>query len=659
MIPQEAIDRVLDLTRIEEVIGDFVSLKRQGANYLACCPFHNEKTPSFSVSPTKGFYYCFGCHKGGSAVTFLMEHEGMGYLEAIRYLAKKCNVELPEEEESPEQLMSRQRKESLYLVSDFAAEFYASQLESGEGRAVGYSYFRSRGIEDATIRKFGLGWSPSDRQALIEAAKGKGYNTDYLVDTGVCVRTQDGRLYDRFHDRAVFPIYSDSGRVIAFGGRTLFSDYKERNIGKYINSPESEIYVKSRTLYGLYQAKSAIAKADRCILVEGNIDVISMHQLGICNTVASCGTSLTSDHVRRIKRFTSNLTIVYDGDSAGIKAADRGVDLALREGLDVKVVVLPGGQDPDDFCRSHTLEEVGAFLEKEAVDFVSFKAKMSLEAAQDDPIRRANVINEVADTIALIPDAVKRSVYIDLCSSLFEIDRESVRMRAEMTRNRISEEEWKRKRNEEQNRERNVASTQADRSVTVVTDGAQGRKSTVSETPLEPLERSLMEFLLNDGLIKMEFQKGHRFWCDPPMTVAEFIDSSLADDGLEFTVPAFKAAYDSYFHYYDEGLDKNGILRKMVQEQNPLISACVAALTSRRHEVTGEKIRSSMTSEQTIVLKGVPKALLLYRDKLLEQQELALRDKLRQPGADIKSLLDGIKQINENRRLLKKETENI
>ncbi len=318
MIPQETKDRIFDLTKIEEVIGDFVSLKRRGANYLACCPFHNEKTPSFSVSPSKGLYYCFGCHKGGNAVTFLMEHEGMGYVEALRWLAKKYNVEIIEEEEDPAALQARQRKESLYLASDFAAKYFAAQLKDGEGRALAYNYFRSRGMEDATIEKFSLGWGPSGKAAFHDAAVAAGYKEEYLVETGLCIKTADGRVYDRFHDRAIFPIYSDSGRVIAFGGRTLFSDYKERNIGKYINSPESEIYVKSKTLYGLFQAKSAIAKADKCILVEGNIDVISMHQLGITNVVTSSGTSLTVDHILRINRFTNNMTIIYVGDAAGI-----------------------------------------------------------------------------------------------------------------------------------------------------------------------------------------------------------------------------------------------------------------------------------------------------------------------------------------------------
>ena len=653
MIPQETIDRILDLTKVEEVIGDFVSLKRRGSSYVACCPFHSERTPSFTVTPSKGFYYCFGCHKGGSAVNFLMEHENMSYVEAIRYLASKYNVEIQEEEESDEVKRLRQQRESLYLASEFAANFYASCLEEGEGRAVGYNYFRSRGMEDDTIRRFGLGWSPSDRQALLNAAAEKGYKAEYLVKAGICIQTSDDRIYDRFHDRVIFPIYSDSGKVVAFGGRTLFSDFKDRGIGKYVNSPETEIYIKKNSLYGLYQAKSSIAKEDCCILVEGNIDVISMHQLGLTNTVASCGTSLTIEQLRKIRRFTNNLVIVYDGDSAGIKAADRGINLALREGLDVKVVLLPDGKDPDDYCRSHSLEEVKGYISRNATDFIRFKAGLSLEAAADDPLKRAQVINEIADTIALIPDPVKRSVYTDFCSDLMTIDRNSVMERVDLTKQRIAEEEWKRN-NSARRQEQAASAGEQDSGQKEAVPAAVAVVQNAS--PLEPMERSLLEFILNDGLIEMAFPAGHSFYSDPPVTVAEFIDSSLAEDELALTVPEYKATYEAYFHYYDEGLEQDEILRKLVLETDPRVPACVAALTSRRHEVTGTKLLASITSEQTIALKGVPKALLLYRDKLLEQEETRLREELSKPGADVRKLLAQIKQTAEQRRILQRET---
>ncbi len=644
MIPQETVAKILDTVRVEEVIGDFVSLRRQGANYLACCPFHNEKTPSFSVSPAKGFYYCFGCHKGGSSVNFLMEHENMSYVEALRYLARKYHIEVVEEEEDAETIAARQRSESLYLVSEFAQKYFADQLKSGEGRALGYNYFRSRGMEEATIEKFGLGWSPSDRSGLLKAAREAGYKEEYLVATGLCIQTQDGRLYDRFHDRAIFPIYSDSGRVVAFGGRTLFSDYKERNIGKYINSPESEIYVKSKTLYGLFQAKSAIAKADKCILVEGNIDVISMHQLGITNTVASCGTALTVDHIRRIKRFTNNVTIIYDGDSAGIHAALRGVGMVLQEGMDVKVVVLPDGKDPDDFCKEHTLEEAQAFLAAHERDFINFKIDVLLEDVGDDPLKMAGVISDIADTIALIPDAVKRAVYIDACSKRLSFDRESIKQRVELTVANIKEEQWKRKKALEKLEKPQAPAPQPGETKTVEV-----------ASPLQPAEKSIMEFILNNGLDAMKFPTGHKFYMDPPVTVADFIDGSLSEDNTVLTVPAYASTYDEYFVLYDEGLSQEEILRRLVMSETPGVAACVAELTSRQHEVTERSLKDSMTNEATIVLQGVPKSLLLYQDKLLEQKEIRCREQMKEPGADVMALLVTVRNLSVKRKALQKE----
>lgn len=660
MIPKETVDKIFDYVKVEEVIGDFVSLKKQGANYLACCPFHNEKTPSFSVSPAKGFYYCFGCHKGGSAVNFLMEHENMSYVEALRYLANKYGIEVQEEEEDAETIAARQRSESLYLVSEFAARYFADQLKGGEGRALGYNYFRSRSMEEATIEKFGLGWSPSDRSGLLSAARAAGYKEEYLVATGLCIKTDDGRIYDRFHDRAIFPIYSDSGRVIAFGGRTLFSDYKERGIGKYINSPESEIYVKSKTLYGLFQAKSAIAKADRCILVEGNVDVISMHQLGITNTVASCGTALTADHVRKIKRFTNNITIIYDGDSAGIHAALRGVGIVLQEGMDVKVVVLPDGKDPDDFAKEHTLEEALSFLQQHERDFISFKIDVMLEDAGDDPLLRAGVINDIADTIALIPDAVKRAVYMDTCAKRLEIERDVIKQRVDSTAANIKEEQWKRRQAQErqamqQQPAGESSAVQSVRTEDVNLPGAAGRRIVKSDNPLQPAEKSLMEFILNSGLDLMKFPKGHRFWCDPPLTVADFIDSSLGEDGTVLSVPEYMHTYAEYFDLYDEGYSQEEILRRLVMSETPGVAGCVAELTSQRYEITERTLKASMTNESTIIIQGVPKAIIVYQDKLLEKKEKRCRERLREPEADAMALLAEVNNITNLRKNLQKE----
>ena len=359
MIPQETVQLILDTARVEDVVGDFVTLKRRGSSLWACCPFHNEKTPSFHVEPSRGIYKCFGCGKSGTAVGFVMEYEKLSYTEALKYLARKYHIEVKEKEESAEDIAARQRNESLLAVSEFAFNFYKDQLSTDEGRSVAVHYFHSRGLEDETIAKYGLGWAPKSKNAFTEAAKKEGYKDEYLLETGLCAQWDaDGALHDRFYERVMFPIHSVSGRVIAFGGRTLFTD---KSVAKYVNSKESEIYVKSRSLYGIYFAKSAISRADKCYLVEGYLDVLSMHQLGITNVVASSGTSLTVDQIRLIKRFTENVTIMYDGDSAGIHAALRGIDLILKEGMNVKVVLIPDGDDPDSYARKHTLEEVEAF----------------------------------------------------------------------------------------------------------------------------------------------------------------------------------------------------------------------------------------------------------------------------------------------------------
>ena len=431
MIPQETVNQILDAAQIVDVVSDYVTLKRRGANYVACCPFHNERTPSFSVSPSRGIYKCFGCGKAGNAVGFVMEQEHCSYVEALRYLARKYNIEVIEKEETAEEIALRQKNESLLLVSEFAGRFFQESLSTPEGQAIGYQYFRSRGLEDETIRKYGLGWAPVGRKAFSEAARAAGYKEEFLIETGLSIKYDDGRLVDRFHDRVMFPIHSVSGRVIAFGGRTLKTD---KTVAKYVNSPETEIYVKSRSLYGIYFAKNEISRQDRCILVEGYLDVLSMHQLGITNVVASSGTSLTVEQIRLIRKFTNNITIIYDGDGAGIKAALRGIGLVLKEGMNVKVVLLPDGQDPDDFARRHTLEEVRDHIARNEQAFIGFKTDLLLDEAGNDPIRRASLINDVADTIALIPDAVVRAVYVRTCADKFEIDEQILTERVSRSR---------------------------------------------------------------------------------------------------------------------------------------------------------------------------------------------------------------------------------
>ena len=437
MIPHETVQKILDTARIEEVVADFVSLRKRGAEWWGCCPFHNEKTPSFHVVPAKGIYYCFGCHKGGSAVGFVMEHEHMSYPDALRFLAKKYNIEVVEEEESAEDIAARQRNESLILVSEYAGGFFREQLKSAEGKAVGMRYFHTRGLEDSTIEKYGLGWAPSDKHSFTDAAKEKGFKDEYLLETGLCAKYDDSEtLHDRFVERVIFPIHSVSGRVVAFGARTLKSKEEGKPYAKYVNSKESAIYVKNQSLYGIWFAKGEMAKKDKCYLVEGYLDVLSMHQLGITNVVASSGTALTEGQIRLIGRFTRNVTIMYDGDAAGVKAALRGIDMFLRQGMDVKVLLLPDGDDPDSYSRKHSLEEVQGFISANEQDFVDFKSSLLMQDAAGDPLKRAGVINDIADTVADIPDAVKRETYIDFLSQKFDIRRDALEERVSATRSK-------------------------------------------------------------------------------------------------------------------------------------------------------------------------------------------------------------------------------
>lgn len=419
MIDQHSIDKVFDASDIVEVVSDFVSLKRRGVNLIGLCPFHNEKTPSFTVSPSKGIYKCFGCGKGGNAVNFIMEHERMSYVESIRYLARKYHIELEEKELSEEELQQKDLRESMLIATAYAAEYFSEQLQQHEeGKAVGMSYFRERAIRPGMIEKFNLGYCPGPKDKFTKAAQAKAYKLDVLVATGLTIQ-KDNWLADRFNQRVIFPVHDIAGRVIAFGGRTLKTDKK---VAKYINSPESEIYHKSRVLYGLFHAKKEITRLDNCFLVEGYTDVIAFHQQGIENVVASSGTSLTTGQIRLIKRFSENITVIYDGDEAGIKASIRGIDLILEEGMNVKVVSLPQGEDPDSFAHSHSASELQEYISKNQKDFIAFKIDLLKEDAQNDPVKRAEMVRSVMRSVASIPDRLKRSVFIKECGLLLNMD---------------------------------------------------------------------------------------------------------------------------------------------------------------------------------------------------------------------------------------------
>ena len=654
MIPRETVERILETAQIVDVVGDFVSLKRRGANFIACCPFHNEKTPSFYVSPAKGIYKCFGCGKAGTAVGFVMEHESLSYNEALKYLARKYNIEVVEKEESAEEIAKRQRSESLYLTSEFAAGFFVESLSSPEGRSVGYAYFKSRGLEDDTIKKFCLGWSPSSKRALSDTARKAGYKEEFLIDTGLSVKREDGSLSDRFYDRVMFPIHSVSGRVIAFGGRTLKTD---KTVAKYVNSPETEIYVKSRSLYGIYFAKNEISRQDKCFLVEGYLDVLSMYQLGITNVVASSGTSLTVEQIRLIRKFTSNVTIIYDGDSAGIHAALRGIGLVLKEGLNVKVVLLPDGEDPDSFARKNTLDETNSYIAAHEQDFIGFKSDLLLGQAGNDPLKKAELINDIADTIALIPDAVKRSVYVEMTASKFNIESGILFERILKTRTDIlvadkKQSDYRRRRDTGDEgdtdgyRDDYVSGNTVN---TISADLKPDKPARVFEDKiLEPCEKELLGFIIEHGEEHMAFDSDSEFYVEggEPATVAEFIDSALAADSVVFSNSLYRRVYDEYFRMYDEGMSQGQIQKILMNSPDKSVSDIVADLLVEKYMITVQNYRNSLTALSTQLVTFVPKALLAYQVKRIDKKLISLSSDLAASGDDVQKQVEILNEIN-------------
>ncbi len=656
MIPQETVSLILDTAKIEDVVGDYVTLKRRGANYVACCPFHNEKTPSFYVSPSKGIYKCFGCGKSGTAVGFVMEEEHCSYVEALRYLAKKYHIEIQEEEESAEEIARRQRSESLLLVSEFAEKFFVSQLDTDEGRAVGRAYFRKRGLEDETVRKFGLGWAPSGRTALVDAALAAGYKMEYLLAAGVAVRHDDETVSDKFRERVMFPVHSVSGRVVAFSGRTLRSD----NPAKYVNSPETEIYIKSRNLLGIYFAKSEMSRLDECILVEGNIDMVMMHQLGIRNVVASCGTSLTVEQIRLIRKFTENVTIMYDGDSAGIHAALRGITMVLSEGMNVKVVLLPDGDDPDSFCRKHTLEEVRSFMASSEQDFISFKSELLLREAGGDPLKRANLINDIADTIAAIPDPVKRSTYVAATAERFKVESSILFDRIAVTRRKMLEEKSREEFRENRRREAEDRAASSSGQPAEVRQGTAERAWTEENRTLAAAERDLLCFLLTHGCDELDFESDSEYYsgdesCKP--TVCDFIRDALESDGTKMANSAYAAVYDAYTGLYDRGLPQDVIVKTLLDSQDRRIAAVTAELSAEKYRLSVSALRDAMTTVPSWLVAQLPKTIMLYAERRIQDRINGIRRSLAEADEQTQiGLLQEMKRLRDAQLRIKKKT---
>lgn len=550
MITRETIDKVFETARVEEVIGDFVQLKRAGSNYKGLSPFSDERSPSFMVSPVKQIWKDFSSGKGGSVVTFLMEHEHFTYPEAIRFLAKRYNIEIEETEQSQEDKAEANEKESMYLVSEFAKGYFNDTLlNTEEGRAIGLSYFKERGFTNETIAKFGLGYSPDTWDAFTVEALAKGYQLEFLEKTGLTIVRDDGKQFDRFKGRVMFPIQSLSGRTLGFGGRILTNDKKA---AKYLNSPESDIYHKSKVLYGIFHAKQAIAKQNNCYLVEGYTDVIQMHQAGIENVVASSGTALTPDQIRLINRLSKNITVLFDGDAAGLRASVRGIDLILEEGMNVRVCTFPDGDDPDSFARKNSYDDLVAYLENNAKDFIQFKASLLMDEAKNDPIKKADLIRDMVVSISKIPDRIKREIYIQECSRIMDISEQVLlNTLAQLVQKDISDAGKKLK------QEQKVFEV-----VKSETQSAQEKVNIIYE-----LERKIIEMLLLYGSLEADFddfilkanEEGEMIEEKETSTVKVYqrIYLSLQEDEVELANPVFKEIYNDLIDYFNQNEEFN------------------------------------------------------------------------------------------------------
>ncbi len=650
MIDRATIDRIYTAANIVDVVGDFVTLKRKGVNYQACCPFHSEKTPSFVVSPSKGLFKCFGCGKGGNAVTFVMEHEKMTYVEALKYVAKKYGIEVQEREQTEEEKQRNDDRESMMVVNSWAADYFRNMLhDTDEGLSVGLGYFRSRGFTDATIRKFGLGYCPSKGDAMSQAALAAGYKEQFLVDTGLTIKRETGGYYDRFCGRVIFPIHTISGRVTAFGGRIL---KKSDRAAKYLNSPESQVYNKSNSLYGLYFAKSAISRENYCILVEGYTDVIQMHQRGIENVVASSGTSLTTEQIRLIGRFTKNVTVIYDGDAAGIKASLRGIDMILREGMNVRVVALPPEEDPDSFARTHSAEQIREYIASHEEDFIGFKANLLMKEAAGDPIRKAELIKDIVRSIAEIPDRIRRSVFVKDCAKSMDIDEQI--LIDEVARLRITLEydketgDFIRARQQRQRQQREDEMNSA-------TTGRVEPGSSMLE-----LEKEITGYLLKYGHLYFEYRDGKNV---SRFNIAETILGELEQDEIELQDERYKAILECYKSCYEQsGVGEKVPEYHFTNHADPQVcNAAVDILTADSNYSTSELWRKHdiiIEQEEERLSEAVPRAVTLYKTKSVERIIKSLQMQLNEEGLSEEQeeeIMRNISALNEVRIRISKK----
>lgn len=658
MIDQATIDRILDAAQIVEVVSDFVTLRKRGVNYVGLCPFHNEKTPSFSVSPSKGLCKCFSCGKGGNAVHFIMEHEQMSYPEALRYLAKKYNIEIKERELTNEEKEVQSNRESMFIVNNFARDYFQNILKNHiDGRSIGLAYFRQRGFRDDIIDKFQLGFSTEGRDALAQEALRKGFKQEFLVKTGLCYETDDHKLRDRFWGRVMFPVHTLSGKVVAFGGRVLSTENKK--LAKYVNSPESEIYHKSNELYGIYFAKQAIVKQDRCFLVEGYTDVISMHQSGVENVVASSGTSLTPGQIRLIHRFTNNITVLYDGDMAGIKASIRGIDMLLEEGMNIKVCLLPDGDDPDSFARKHNATEFQNFIQEHETDFIRFKAQLLMEDAGKDPMKRAELINDIVRSIAVIPEAIVRDVYIKECGQLLRIEDKL-----------LVSEVAKRRELQAEKGNKPIASNNA--------PTPQPGEMPPPFPPEEMEADTYQSFIPQEGKEGQEFYKyerliiqmivryGEKVMCnltdeegnEVPVTVVEYVINDLKEDELAFHNPLHRRILsEASEHIHDQEFASK---RFFVAHPDPKISTIATELASDRYQLSKyhSKTQKLVTDEERLY-EMVPMLMINFKNAIVAEELKHIMYALQDPSiandnAQCDAVMQRYKEMKEIQNLMAK-----
>lgn len=709
MIDRATVDKILDAADIVDVVSDFVTLKKRGQNYIGLCPFHNDNHPSFYVSPAKGICKCFACGKGGSAVNFIMEHEQLTYPEALRYLARKFNIEIHEKELTDEEREEQTERESMLLINEFAMQFFENQLHNTtSGQEIGMTYFRERAFSDESIREFHLGYSPEDRAALFNAATKAGYNKKLLFETGLCIDDNRGGGYDRFRGRVMFPIFNIAGKVIGFGGRTLKNDP-----AKYVNSPESIIYNKRNELYGLFQAKREIIKQDKCFIVEGYADVIQMHQAGFKNVIASSGTALTEGHIHKIRRFTRNVTELFDGDAAGVHAALRGVDMLLHNGLNIKVLLLPEPEDPDSFARAHSHSEVQHYIDQNETDFIRFKISILLKDSDNDPIKRAAAIGDIVKSIAVIPDEITRAVYAKECSSTLGIDEEVILSQIQKDIFGRRQEEWKQEQRDKRKRGEQQPSTPAQ----VPPNAGEGRHTT-SDSPaahLRPYEYDVIRYVAKYGMCYL-CETNYDDGSSRPTTVIEYVNNELTVDKIQFSDPVFdrifalslsnlEPFYLALKHFQDdidqerkrlvqEGTShimaeidgtpesiedkerqlvakiEQGLQAKIVQfrkaylekrlcsDPDETVRSVSLDLVSEKHQLS--KIHTqfaTITSEYDKLLTLIPEALYNWKNAIVSLESKSIQEKLRTASPEEQlRLLERQQQLNVMRRELSKLT---